>query len=350
MHDLRVTAVEQGALVATADDGTRYRIPIDEQTQTLLRRRSATAPTERRVAPRDIQSHIRAGMSAQEVADLTGASLDYIEKFEGPVLAERQFVVNAALAVPVSTADETDPLSGSTFGTVMDERLQELGAAETAWASWKDPETGWIVKLAFTADEIDHDARWQFDPKKSTLAPLNGDATRLSQQGELSGSLIPRLRAVPGDRSVDTTRFDSGAFTEDELNPRDTAPYADAIPFGRGPQSVSSAAINREVPDAGADSGNTADLLEALRRRRGEREPAPQDEIEEPRSAHPSTSSLRVIDIPLSDFEDDDEGVIDVGPASPAPSPQVPPKGQKKGRVSMPSWDDIVFGAKSDED
>ncbi|MGO7983956.1 hypothetical protein ACC691_39645, partial [Rhizobium johnstonii] len=79
-------------------------------------------------------------------------------------------------------------------------------------ASWKEPAGGWIVKLEFTADTIDHDARWSFEPKKLALAPLNSEAMTLSQQGEITGGLIPRLRAVdPHD--IDSSRFDSGAFT-----------------------------------------------------------------------------------------------------------------------------------------
>src|SRR5690606_32691725 len=365
MHDLRVIGVENDALLASADDGTRYRIQIDDETYSMLRRKAATPLGERRIAPRDIQSHIRAGMSAQDVAEMTGAPLEYVEKFEGPVLAERQFVVTAAMAVPVSTASDTGPLAGANFGAVMEERLEEIGAADIEWASWKDPDTGWIVKLTFSSDEVEHDARWQFDPKKTTLAPLNSEATRLSQQGEVAGTLIPRLRAVPADRSPDTTRFDSGAFTAADLEARDTAPYADAIPFGRGAQTVSPSAINTDEPQG--DSGNTADLLEALRRRRGERESSPSIDAEEPRSAHPSTGGIRVIDIPLDDFNDDEErsgSEAPNGAAQPqlfsnsqndqprAPSKNEPaqPKSQRRGRVSMPSWDDIVFGAKADDD
>lgn len=373
MHDLRVIGVENDTLLASGPDGTRYRIPIDEETHTLLRRRARSTTSKRKVAPRDIQAHIRAGMSAQDVADMTGAALEDIERFEGPVLAEREYVVNAALAVPVNTASDTSPLNGATFGTVMDERLTELGAHDSSWASWKDPETGWIVKLAFTTDDVERDARWQFDPKKSALAPLNGDATRLSQQGELSGSLIPRLRAVPVEKAPDTTRFDSGAFSKADLSARDTAPYGDAIPFGRGSQSTGhttdSPAVSAPEPE------NTADLLEALRRRRGEREAAPLDEAEEARTSHPSTGSIRVIDIPLDDFNDDaadtvDDSALSGLDGSAPPSlftarevPKVPerpttatrsshaqPKSSRKGRMSMPSWDDIVFGAKADDD
>lgn len=351
MQDLRVIALENGVLTAAADDGTRFRITIDEETQAKLRRRAPVNPAERKVGPREIQSHIRAGMSAQDVADLTGAELEYVERFEGPVLAEREFIVTASRSVPVNTAADVEPVGGSTFGSAIDERLEELGATEIAWASWKDPETGWVVKLTFTANSVSHDARWQFDPKKSTLAPTNTDATTLSQQGELPGSLIPRLRAVTDTKSPDTSRFDSGAFTDEQLTQRDTSPYGDAIPFMR--PGLSPAAINRDAAEDASGVGHTADLLEALRRRRGEREAAPQDDADEAKASHPSTGSIRVIDVPLSAFDDHptaEPPATPVAPISPAPTPVSAAKPARKGRASMPSWDDIVFGAKSDDD
>jgi hypothetical protein len=369
MQDLRVTGVENGSLLATSDDGEQFRIPIDEVLQSKIRASSPDPGTGRKLAPREIQAHIRSGMSAQDVAAVTGASLEYIQKFEGPVLAEREYVVTAALGVPVHTALETDPLGeGSTFGTVIRERLHDLGATGERWASWKEQGGGWIVKLAFTSEQVEHDARWQFDPKKSALAPLNSDAVTLSQQGELSGALIPRLRAVStDDRVPDTSRFDSGAFTEEELSQRDTAPYVEPLPFSRaGQSSVSPSSINREPEKEGSELGHTADLLEALRKRRGEREAASFDD-EDARSAHPSTGSIRIIDVPLDNFSDEAPRELDdnVRPESQGAGPSqhpgptrtdhskpvaVLPKSSKKGRASMPSWDDIVFGAKSDDD
>ncbi len=214
MQDLRVIGTEDGALLVADDDGTQYRLAVDEVLQHKLRQVTPEPSIGARLAPRDIQAHIRSGMSAEDVAAITGAPLDHIQKFEGPVLAEREFVVTSALSVPVHTALETDPLAqGVTFGMAIRSRLVDLGASSERWASWKDAATGWIVKLSFTTGQIDHDARWHFDPKRQALDPMNNEATALSQQGNLAGSLIPRLRAVHSDdRPQDASRFDSGAF------------------------------------------------------------------------------------------------------------------------------------------
>ncbi len=339
MQELKVIGVESGSLLVASDEGARFRVAIDEVLQSRLRQPSSDPGTGRKLAPREIQAHIRSGMSAEDVASVTGVPIEYIQRFEGPVLAEREYVIESALNVPVHVAVETDPLAGGvTFGSVIRRRLADAHAIGERWASWKEEGGGWIVKLMFVADQIEHDARWGFDPKKQTLAPLNQEAISLSQQGELPASLLPRLRAVPIDeRQPDAARFDSGAFSVTGGG-SDTGPLLEPVAYGRTADHV-----------AESPAGNqTADLLEALRRRRGERDPM-ELEHEEEIASQATTGVVRLIDIPLEASE-----------AAPIASAHTPSAGStrdtgplgrsKRGRASMPSWDEIVFGARTDED
>lgn len=336
MQDLRLIGTEDGALVLVGDDGVRYRVTIDDELKSTVRLAMPERSGERRVSPREIQVMIRGGQSAQQVADATGAPLDYVQRFEGPVVAEREFIVSSAQGVPVRTALDADP-DGSTFGEIISSRLETMSAAAEAWTSWKE-ESGWIVAVTFTVDEVEHDARWQFDPKRSALSPANAEAIRLSQQNDANASLIPRLRVVGQDRPTDTSRFDSGAFLIDD----DVMPEAEALE-----ERVDADPL--ETDPEPAERNQTADLLEALRRRRGEREPAHygDDEHAGAASDHPSTG-IRLVDVPI-------DGYFDEEPA-PAPEPIAPPQtavikpAARKGRATMPSWDDIVFGTKPDDD
>jgi hypothetical protein len=356
MQDLRVIGVENGALLVASDDGTRYRIAIDEVLQSKLRKSIPDPGAGRKLAPKEIQAHIRSGMSAEDVASITGVSLEYIQKFEGPVLAEREYIVESALGVAVHTAIESDAApEGSTFGTVIRERLYDLGATGERWASWKEVGGGWVVKLAFTSEQIDHDARWQFDPKKAALAPMNSEAITLSQQGELAGALIPRLRAVGGEERVpDSSRFDSGAFTESDLIGSDADARGTVSLLASPPETlprVSPSAINREPATDAAESNQTADLLEALRRRRGERESA---NFDDEFSEYPPAGGIRLVDIPLDGFSEGGDsgssGDRDEALQRTAPQPAVLQPKSRRGRASMPSWDDIVFGARPEDD
>ena len=332
MQELRVIGVENGALLVSSDDGERFRIPIDEVLQSRLRQSTPDTAVGRKLSPREIQDQIRSGMSAQDVASVTGMDVDYIEKYERPILAEREHMVDIALGVPVHTALETGPAGGMSFGTVIRSRLSAINAINERWASWKDPASGWVIKLSFTADQIDHDARWSFEPRRLGLSPLNSEATTLSQQGEVPAQLVPRLRAVAATPEPDASRFDSGAF----------APVVD--------DSTASRFAPQRPQPLQADSNQTADLLDALRRRRGEREPAqyadeqfPVDDLS--RAAHPSTGNIRMIDVPMPPVEPEPS---DEEQRPTLPQPTVPKA--RKGRSAMPSWDDIVFGARADDD
>lgn len=354
MQELTVIGVEDESLLVAAPDGTRFRLPIDDTLRSRVRQSSTGDTPRTRLSPREVQAHIRSGLSADEVARLTGASLEYIERFEGPVLAEREYIVQSALAVPVHTAEDPEPLGdGRTFGTVIHDRLAALDAHEERWASWKDA-NGWIVKLAFTAREVEHDARWQFEPRKSSLSPLNTDATSLSRQGEAPTQLIPRLRAVTDhDHQTDRSRFDSGVFSP--------LPVAPIVDDRARPESISAAAVEartagpsrlgeRREPRPLAPNGQGADLLEALRRRRGEREAASFEPLDV-EDAAPMNQRVRLIDIPLDDFDVENPEPGN-GPNATQPLPVAQPAARqaRKGRASMPSWDEIVFGARSDDD
>jgi hypothetical protein len=98
---------------------------------------------------------------------------------------------------------------------------------------------------------------------------------------------------------------------------------------------------------------DTADLLEVLRKKRGEREAA-SDGFDEPsRNTHPSTGGIRLVDDEDDEAEEDHQAFITpIGlkrPPDDDDDPTPPPVGKKK-RPEMPSWDDIVFGARSDDD
>jgi len=343
MQDLRVIGVENGALLVVSDDGERFRIPIDEVLQSKLRQSTPDPGVGRKLSPKEIQSHIRSGMSAQDVASVTGVPLEYIQKFEGPVLAEREFVIETALGVAVHSTDVDLVGQGATFGTAIRSRLHSLGAINEHWASWREPGAGWVVKLSFTAEQIDHDARWSFDARKLSLSPINNEAVTLSQQGEAPAGLVPRLRAVSGaPKQPDNSRFDSGAF---DLGDSISAPVAPASP-------VSTEPVSRFAPESPSDHNQTADLLDALRRRRGEREAASfaDDDTVISHPSSPSTSpgasnGIRLVDVPI-------ELPVDEGhPTQPQPTlPQPSIPKARKGRASMPSWDDIVFGARPDDD
>lgn len=354
MEQLKVIGTEEGILVLATESGERFALPVDETLRAQLRTaRPSSEPRTARPSPREIQSHIRSGMSAQDVASLLGVRVEDVTRYERPIIAEREHIVGQALAVPVLMAGELEPDAQPTFGTAVRNKLAEAGASGERWTSWREAE-GWVVKVEFSVGDISHDARWSFDPRRSSLAPLNADATQLSRQGSLPEGLIPRLRALDTPLVKDDSRFDSGAF-----GPRHTvAPVGESPtprePRNTAPSAAQDAAIKR-APEPVVTSAETADLLEALRRRRGQREPMPGDERTESRERTP-VSLFDGLEPATERTAEPAQDASDEAPvAQPAPEPAAstsddhPADSRRKGRTSMPSWDEIVFGARSED-
>ncbi|HYI51333.1 MAG TPA: septation protein SepH [Microbacterium sp.] len=344
MEQLKVIGTEDDVLVLVTESGERFALALDDVLRGELRKARRDREGESQVvrpSPREIQSQIRAGLSAEEVAALLGARVEDVSRFEGPVLAEREHVVGQALAVPVLLGAELDPDVHPTFGGAVRAKLAEAGASGERWTSWKEP-TGWIVKLEFTAGEVDHDARWGFDPRRSTLSPLNADAIQLSRQGSLPEGLIPRLRALDVSNAKDDTRFDSGAFGPRRMPEADLEPPELREPVA---PAVQEAAMKRANASA-VTSSETADLLEALRRRRGQREPLPGPEDSASARTHAPVALFDALEPGYDEAPRDD---YDDTPGENRQAAVADGAGRRKGRTSMPSWDEIVFGARTED-
>lgn len=329
MEQLTIIGSEDDRLILADESGQRFTLAIDSVLRSEVRSHGRdqrpAAPTG--ASPRDIQARIRAGLSAEETAELLSADIESVRRFEGPVLAEREHMVDRALAVPVVIGTEFDVEDNPTFGSAVRTKLAELQATAERWSSWKD-DSGWTVKLEFTANEVDHDARWSFEPRRSALAPINSDATQLSRQGPLPEGLIPRLRALDG-AAADDAAHDAGTDAHE------------AQPAGE------------------EDEASTVDLLEALRRRRGQREAAPMSDVDSSAARHPAKGTnapLALFDA-IGETQDDDaqDGSEASGDAetqddaSDTPEAKGDSSRKRGGRAAMPSWDEIVFGARSDD-
>lgn len=407
MQQLSVIGVEDGVLILETDSGERFSVPVDALPE-RRKQPSAIPHRERKASPRDIQSLIRGGMTAEQVASSTGEELAYIERFEGPVLAERAHVLDSALSIPVASGD-IDPLAQeTTFGAAIEERLDDLRASDRSWSSWKDADGGaWTVRLRFTTEGIQHEALWGYEAKKATLTPRGKEAISLSQSSDASSVLVPRLRAIdrqsrpaapvsaeepaaasapaPGDEpaappisqraaTTDAGRFDSDAFriqrgasrsapapvepgvgleeavsssaaVESSVDERREPTKADnpwlrrrGGEVGSQPENVQAAAINR--PAASTQPNHTAELLDALRRRRSEREAALRTAESEPTLFEAESQAQQQQQPDAEQEEQRPQRASATGPVG----------GRKRGsRASMPSWDEIVFGSRSDD-
>ncbi|MEU5400533.1 septation protein SepH [Streptomyces sp. NPDC005963] len=340
MPELRVVAVSNDGtrLVLKAADSTEYALPIDERLRAAVRNDRARLgqieiEVESHLRPRDIQARIRAGASAEEVAQLAGIPVERVRRFEGPVLAERAFMAERARKTAVRRPGEN---SGPPLGEAVQERLTLRGAEKdtTLWDSWRRDDGTWEVLLIYRVAGEPHSASWTYDPPRRLVQAVDDEARALigetddtiTTTQEPSFPFVPRIARLPRDRPLDRTLDRPGAPAAGPEEPsggeRDSlTSLLEAVPSFRGDMVVPERVVQTET-------------VEEV-----EQEPEAEEPVAPAASAGAGSAYADVL-MPRSvaGHRDRLTGTTDR---------QAEADGVRPGRrAAVPSWDEIVFGTR----
>ncbi|MEU0029557.1 septation protein SepH [Streptomyces sp. NPDC006335] len=339
MPELRVVAVSNDGtrLVLKAADSTEYTLPIDERLRAAVRGDrprlgQIEIEVESHLRPRDIQARIRAGATAEEVAQLAGIPVDRVRRFEGPVLAERAFMAERARKTPVRRPGEN---AGPQLGEAVQERLLLRGAEKDTvqWDSWRRDDGTWEVLLVYCVAGEPHSASWTYDPPRRLVQAVDEEARSLIGESEDLGApepsfpFVPRIARLPRDRpldrALDRPSLPPGEPAEETAGERDSlTSLLEAVPSFRG---------DMVVPERPSETA-TVEEPAAL-----EEEP----EVEEPPAPAASAGSAYAdVLMPRSVASHRDRLIG-------ATDRQAEADGVRPGRrAAVPSWDEIVFGTR----
>lgn len=353
MPELRVVAVSNDGtrLVLKAADSTEYTLPIDERLRAAVRNDRARLgqieiEVESHLRPRDIQARIRAGASAEEVAQFAGIPVDRVRRFEGPVLAERAFMAERARKTPVRRPGEN---AGPQLGEAVAERLLVRGADKDAihWDSWRRDDGTWEVLLAYRVAGQPHSATWTYDPPRRLVQAVDDEARSLigetDDTPEPSTPFVPRIARLPRERTDKGDRTETepaglsgpgdGADLEGD-QPDSLTSLLEAVPNFRG---------DLVVPEQqGASAAHTASEAETSSDDRQEAEE--EEAVEPPATAAGAGSAYADVLMPrsVSAHRERLKGNTDR---------QAEADGVRPGRrAAVPSWDEIVFGTRRKKD
>jgi hypothetical protein len=322
MHELRLVAVSEDGSYAVLDvpgRGGRFMLPIDDRLRTVARGQFSRLAqyeieVESPLRPKEIQDRIRAGETADEIADTAGLPVERIRRFEGPVLAEREYRAQEAQRATVRSPGDSGP--GPRLGDIVAERLAELGAVadDARWDSRKRPDGNWQVQIAFTAGGRTQVAEWVFDPRRRHIAPDGEEAARLCLPADELPP-VPFGGPAPATATVTPIAPRLGGFAGHHAEQRGPAapPVPAAVP---GPPAQTG------PPAAGGQGSRDAEA----ERRPAERRPAER----EPAAAEERGDQAR-------------ERSARERPARKA-------AGGRSRRASVPSWDEIMFGSSRQPD
>ncbi|MCW2797805.1 septation protein SepH [Nocardioides sp.] len=303
-------------LLLVSDAGVEFTLDIDRRLRSALRGDTARLgqleiTMDSTLRPRDIQARIRAGETAEAVAQAAQTSVDKIMAFAGPVLAERQHVAERAQRSSVRRAAGESSGTARTLGDAVAAHLRahNVDPGTVEWDAWRREDGRWAMTARFTSIKRSGNAQFTYDAPGNFVVLDNEDARWLV--GE----------AVAASAAAAATRDDLQHARQRRLS----AVPEDELPLGDDALELVKESKAEAAPPAADDFELTMEQpVEAFL----DVEPGAQPELEH--ELIEEAADAAALD-------------ADHDPAEDEPPARRPVK-KSRGRASVPSWDEIMFG------
>lgn len=385
MLELRLIGVHDDGenLVLESADGTRFLLPIDANLRTSITKARRIQPARGLGAkgtfgPRDIQTRFRQGASVEEIAEESGWEPERVRRYEWPIVAERAHIIRAAQSVKIgrrSSASGTAQIPVTLSARI--EEVSERYGFEDATQDWttRQQENGqWRVEVDIALKDsvrqnlpaqVVFPARWVYNPANQGLYASNEAAYFLMGNSEdavaaaakkapvevpparLPKAPEPAPAPLTSSESADERKLKELLERARSVRPaqveepevfvhrepaQPTAPVAPAAP-------VASAPVAPAAPEPTAE---TTDPLAVDSEAPVESVPVESFTLAAPIEDAPAAE---VAEVPAAEAPAT-EAPAEPASAVPASEEKPKPSSSKKQRVSVPAWDDIIFGSR----
>lgn len=382
MLELRLIGVHDDGenLVLESADGTRFLLPIDANLRTSITKARRIQPARGLGAkgtygPRDIQTRFRQGASVEEIAEESGWEPERVRRYEWPIVAERAHIIRAAQSVKIgrrSSASGTAQIPVTLSARI--EEVSERYGFEDATQDWttRQQENGqWRVEVDIALKDsvrqnlpaqVVFPARWVYNPANQGLYASNEAAYFLMGNSEdavaaaakkapvevpparLPKAPEPAPAPLTSSESADERKLKELLERARSVRPaqveepevfvhRESAQPAEPVAPAAPAAPVAPAAPAAPEPTA-ETTLETTDPLAV--------------DSEAPVDSVPVESFTLPAPIEDAPAEEPAEAPAESAPAeaAEAPASEKPKSSSKKQRVSVPAWDDIIFGGR----
>lgn len=389
MLELRLIGVHDDGenLVLESADGTRFLLPIDANLRTSITKARRIQPARGLGAkgtygPRDIQTRFRQGASVEEIAEESGWEPERVRRYEWPIVAERAHIIRAAQSVKIgrrSSASGTAQIPVTLSARI--EEVSERYGFEDATQDWttRQQENGqWRVEVDIALKDsvrqnlpaqVVFPARWVYNPANQGLYASNEAAYFLMGNSEdavaaaakkapvevpparLPKAPEPAPAPLTSSESADERKLKELLERARSVRPAQVEepevfvhrePAQPAQPAEPVAPAAPAAPVAPAAPAAPEPSAETTDPLAVDSE-------APVDSV----PVESFTLPAPIEDAPAAEAAEASVAEAPATEAQPEPASAVPaseekpkPSSSKKQRVSVPAWDDIIFGSR----
>jgi hypothetical protein len=352
MRPVRFVALsEDGQALVLADEvGRLLALPIDERVSAVLHGDAgagaavvvthAAGDPQPSLSPRDIQSRIRCGESADDVARIAGVPVDRVLRYAGPVLQERAMLAQHARRTRLKTSEKGAPLA-----EVVDGRLSQHGidAEKISWDAYRRDDGSWRIIATWPSGKATAQAIWELDKTRQVVTPHDDMAQYLCAERP-----TPILGQEPVEPSPSLSRGGHAL------------PAPGQAAGSRGGHGLPGAAPAASASTRDAIRAGRDHLLASLDRERGSVAASRGLEPADPLSRRPAAGGAAAL---VGSGAGNAGSAFDDDPDLPKEIPAVPSlavlrprrttgtgNGEQGGdpnkpRKRLPSWDDVLFGS-----
>ncbi len=307
-------------LLLVSDKGVEFTLDIDARLRAALRGDHARLGhleirMDSALRPRDIQARIRAGDTPEAVAQAAQTTVDRIMAFAAPVLAERQHVAERAQRSSVRRKPGESAASSAarTLGDAVAGHLRSLNVDPdtVTWDARRREDGRWTLTGDYAAGKRQGSATFIYDPPGNYVTAEDEDARWLLGE-QVAAPERPARDDLKQARGRRLSAVSESTQPHEELPLGSTAPGSTAL----GDDAIEM--VSEESGSLGAEQPVEAYL-----------------DDERPTRETPAVQEPTVEPAPEQE---------------PAPEPaaeEEPPArkvAKRKGRASVPSWDEIMFG------
>ena len=241
MTELRLDGrTDDGLYLSLRDqEGEQYSVRISDTLRaTVNQQRLNSVPDneEPSISIKEIQRLLRTGQTSEQISREYNVSIEKIERFAGPILSERIYIIDQAQQIVVRKEIDRDPV---TLIQTITSRLAPRGidASTLSWDTWRLENGTWTVELHYPQTGGVGVAQWSFDPLLRSLTSMDENARwmmgdepaprQLSKPGLVTTeSTHPSERRSPenhGVSAIDKDRFneyeDLESFENEKISP-----------------------------------------------------------------------------------------------------------------------------------
>lgn len=395
MLELRLIGVHDDGenLVLESADGTRFLLPIDANLRTSITKARRIQPARGLGAkgtfgPRDIQTRFRQGASVEEIAEESGWEPERVRRYEWPIVAERAHIIRAAQSVKIgrrSSASGTAQIPVTLSARI--EEVSERYGFEDATQDWttRQQENGqWRVEVDIALKDsvrqnlpaqVVFPARWVYNPANQGLYASNEAAYFLMGNSEdavaaaakkapvevpparLPKAPEPAPAPLTSSESADERKLKELLERARSVRPAQVEepevfvhrePAQPAAPVASAPAAPVAPAAPATPEPTAETTVETTDPLAVDSEAPAESVPVESFTLAAPIEDAPAAEATEapVAEAPATEAQAEPAPAAEPASAVPASEEKPKPSSSKKQRVSVPAWDDIIFGSR----